>query len=359
MRYLARMPALLWDIYCRVIDNYGDVGVCWRLARGLAASGERVRLWIEDPAILAWMAPSGANGVRVGAIDEAGRERPGDAIVTGFGSQLPTAVMSRLQSPDAGDARVCWVNLEYLSAEAYAAKSHGLASPVTGAGANVRKWFFFPGFTPDTGGLLREADLDQRRRRFDRVQWLAAHGVGGHGETVVSLFCYEPRPLAALLARLASAPHVLLVTAGRAQAAMRAAIGHLPGDWNRASRVTILELPFLPQDTFDEMLWSSDLNLVRGEDSLVRALWAGAPFVWQAYPQDDAVHRAKLDAFLDWLQAPPSLRGWHEIWNGLTDADLPELRLAEWGACARQAEVRLLAQDDLVCRLLRFVRERR
>jgi hypothetical protein len=28
------MPAmqLHWDIFCRVIDNFGDIGVCWRLA---------------------------------------------------------------------------------------------------------------------------------------------------------------------------------------------------------------------------------------------------------------------------------------------------------------------------------------
>ncbi len=353
------MPHLNWDIYCRVIDNYGDVGVCWRLARELAARGERVRLWIEDAAMLGWMAPLGAPGVSVGAIDEAGRERPGDVIVTAFGSELPPAVQLRLQSSDAGEASVCWINLEYLSAEAYAAQSHGLPSPVPGAGAHVRKWFFFPGFTPNTGGLLREADLARRRARFDRAQWLSARGVRWNGETVVSLFCYEPRPLAALLVRLADAPHVLLVTAGRAQAAMRAATALFSAGRHRVSRLAIVELPFMPQDVFDEMLWSADLNLVRGEDSLVRALWAGAPFVWQAYPQADGAHRCKLDAFLDWFGASASLRRWHDVWNGLANGELPDPRLSEWGALVRRAQIRLLAQDDLVSRLLRFVAERR
>ena len=32
---------MLWDLFCRVIDNHGDLGVCWRLARDLAARGER------------------------------------------------------------------------------------------------------------------------------------------------------------------------------------------------------------------------------------------------------------------------------------------------------------------------------
>jgi uncharacterized repeat protein (TIGR03837 family) len=38
-----------WDIFCRVVDNYGDIGVCWRLARQLAAEHScQVRLWVDD-----------------------------------------------------------------------------------------------------------------------------------------------------------------------------------------------------------------------------------------------------------------------------------------------------------------------
>ena len=65
------------------------------------------------------------------------------------------------------------------------------------------------------------------------------------------------------------------------------------------------------------MLWACYLNFVRGEDSLVRALWAGQPFIWHIYPQDDNAHHAKLEAFLDWLQAPESLRKAHRVWNGM------------------------------------------
>ncbi|MEZ4128589.1 elongation factor P maturation arginine rhamnosyltransferase EarP, partial [Salmonella enterica] len=114
---------------------------------------------------------------------------------------------------------------------------------------------------------------------------------------------------------------------------------------------------------FDEMLLARDLNAVRGEDSLVRALWAGQPFVWHIYPQDDGAHHAKLDAFLDWLQAPASLRRFHHAWNGIdpTDAAVPPLHpstLADWRGCVQAARSRLLAQDDLVTQLLGFVREK-
>jgi len=110
------------------------------------------------------------------------------------------------------------------------------------------------------------------------------------------------------------------------------------------------------------MLWACDLNFVRGEDSLVRALWAGQPFVWQIYPQHDDAHHAKLHAFLDWLQAPPTLRRWHAQWNGLEPAAaLPPLdsgTLAEWRGCARAARHGLLAQPDLLTQLLGFVAEK-
>ena len=127
-----------------------------------------------------------------------------------------------------------------------------------------------------------------------------------------------------------------------------------PGLARRASRLSISYLPLLSQPDFDHLLWACDLNFVRGEDSLVRALWAGQPFVWQLYPQDDDAHHAKLAAFLDWLDAPASLRSFHHAWNGVAN-DTVRLDLPAWAACARTARERLLQQPDLVSQLLRFV----
>ena len=114
-------------------------------------------------------------------------------------------------------------------------------------------------------------------------------------------------------------------------------------------------LPYTNQDGFDDMLWACDLNFVRGEDSLVRALWAGQPFVWHIYPQDDNAHHDKLQAFLDWMQAPESLRQFHRVWNDISSAALPactpETR-QPWASCALLARDRLLAQQDLVTQLI-------
>ncbi len=355
------MGGLRWDIFCHVVDNFGDIGICWRLASQLAARQQSVRLWVDEPSALAWMAPAGCAGVQVLASSGADvAYEPGDVVIAAFGCQLPPKVLAAMVR--AGQQRrriVGWINLEYLSAEPYVAHSHGLASPVPGgAAAGVHKWFFFPGFTADTGGLLREPDLLQRRLRFDRAAWLASQGIAWAGEPVVSLFCYEPPVLGQWLDAMARSPRRLLVTDGRAGSALRGALAAMPASWNRDQALKISFLPPLSQVEFDHLLWAADANFVRGEDSLVRALWSGAALVWQAYAQSDAAHHAKLDAFLDWLQAPASLRRYHRIWNGIEIAPLPEIEMTQWRTVVEAARARLLAQEDLVSRLLRFVAEK-
>ncbi|KQP35742.1 elongation factor P maturation arginine rhamnosyltransferase EarP [Pseudorhodoferax sp. Leaf274] len=341
-----------WDILCRVIDNHGDLGVCWRLAADLAQRGEQVRLWCDDASALAWMAPQGQAGMQVHPWpDAAPRDGLGAVVVEAFGCEPPAAW---LEAFGQGDRPPVWVNLEYLSAEAYVARCHALPSPLmSGPAAGRTRWFYYPGFTPGTGGLLREADLLRRQADFDAQAWRRQQGVVDDG-LVVSLFCYEPAALPALLQRVAEAGGQLLVTPGRAAAAVRA----LP----LPAGLRTHWLPPRPQPAFDALLWGCDLNGVRGEDSLVRALWAGQPFVWQIYPQDDGAHHEKLQAFLDWLQAPPSLRAFHAAWNGLAAPDLPPLvpaLLDEWRACVQSARQSLLAQPDLVGQLIPFVTERR
>jgi len=212
---------------------------------------------------------------------------------------------------------------------------------------------------------LREPDLLARQAAFDRMTWLAQQGVDWRGERLISLFCYEPAGLPALLQQCASANTLtrLLVTAGRAQAAVQRWMvlqGRVQPQWNKDQPLRFSYLPPLTQTDFDFLLWACDLNIVRGEDSLVRALWAGKPLLWQIYPQEDDAHHAKLAAFLDWLQAPTSLRTAHACWNA-TDpgTDLPPLLdtdlLTSWQTCVAAARASVLAQDDLTSLLLRFV----
>ena len=341
-------PARQWDLFCRVIDNFGDVGVCWRLARDLASRGEQVRLVVDDASALAWMAPGGAPGVQV--LPWPGPAVPGDVVIEAFGCDPPPAFVEAMVRRNPAPV---WINLEYLSAEAYVDRSHGLPSPQRNG---LVKWFYFPGFTPRTGGLLREPGLMDARAAFDGPAWLAEHGIAAQpGERVVSLFCYDNPAVPALLAELACKPTLLLLTPGPAQRQVSTAP---PG-------VRLVRLPWLTQTDFDRLLWACELNFVRGEDSLVRAVWAGAPFVWQAYPQHDGAHAAKVQALLAAMTAAPDVAALWRAWNGIGDAagadrpgalpSLPALpALQPWRDAVGAWRQSLLGQADLGTTLLDF-----
>lgn len=350
----------MWDVFCRVIDNHGDLGVCVRLARQLADRGELVRLWVDEASALTWMAPDLAqcrlHGVQWHPWGQASEPgvlaglAPSEVWIEAFGCELPEAFVAHgvAQAQSLGRPQPAWINLEYLSAEAFVERAHGLPSPVqSGPARGWVKRFFYPGFTRQAGGLLREVDLQDQQRHFDRIAWRSNHAHPG-AQRLISLFCYEPPGLGDVWRQLGPNDH-LLVTPGRAWAALQALrqVGGAQPSWQ--------VLPATDQAGFDRMLWACDLNFVRGEDSLVRALWSGLPLVWHIYPQEDAAHHDKLEAFLAWLDAPSSLRRAHRVWNGIEAGPMPSLggpMLAEWAACIDAARRRLWAQDDLLTQLM-------
>jgi uncharacterized repeat protein (TIGR03837 family) len=334
-----------WDLFCRVIDNFGDIGVCWRLAADLGGRGEAVRLWVDDPSALDWMAPHGAPGVDVLPWTANPPDvEPADVVIEAFGCDPHPGFVARMVERTPPPV---WLNLEYLSAEDYVERSHGLPSPQRNG---LTKWFFYPGFGARTGGLLREPGLLEARAAFDRDAWLASHGIERRpGERLVSLFCYANRALPDLLESLASEPTLLLAAQGDAQRAVGADRGGL----------RVHGLPWLTQPDYDRLLWSCDLNFVRGEDSFVRAMWAGTPFVWQIYPQHDAAHAAKLDAFADRFTADPALRalllGWNELGPWPERWPQPDA----WRAACRRWRDGLGAQQDMTTQLRGFVGAKR
>jgi uncharacterized repeat protein (TIGR03837 family) len=353
-----------WDLYCRVVDNFGDIGVAWRMAADLAARGERVRLATDDARPLAWMAPEGAAGVTV--VDwRAGPSPAPDVVVELFGGgRSAGAWRASAKRPPV------LVNVEHLSAERFAERSHGLPSPTRREGEPASTtWFYFPGFSALSGGLLREPGLLERRRAFGNGSaWLAALGIAPRpGERRVSVFCYPNDAVGALVDALSARPTLLLATPGPAAEQIAAALGpSLARGALRAAR-----LPLLRQVDFDHLLWSCDLNLVRGEDSFVRAIWAGAPFLWQPYVQDDGAHRVKLAAFLDvyFANVPAVLadpvRSAFARWNGEPSASLEALLPADeavhgaWAAHALARRGAWAQEPDLVTRLLAFVEAKR
>ncbi len=349
-----------WDIFCNVIDNYGDIGVAWRLARGLARDGHgTVRLWVDDlasfrriwPAIDAHAAEQVCAGVTIRAwTPPFAATVPARTVIEAFGCALPEVYLHEMaaQSPVP-----VWINLEYLSAEPWVAAHHGLPSPHPRL--PLTKYFFFPGYTAETGGLLREADYAARQAAFDADAYWRGLGLAPRqpDEWRVSLFAYENPALPDLLDAWAGGdrPLCCLVPEGRALPQIATWLGQasLPvGARHARGALEVVVLPFTDQDAYDHLLWACDLNFVRGEDSCVRAQWAARPMVWQAYPQAGAAHWEKLEALLvPYLDGAPAaaaeaVAGLWRRWNGVPGAPDAAQAWAQWLA-AREAIVRQAA----------------
>jgi uncharacterized repeat protein (TIGR03837 family) len=372
---VTRAP-IRWDLFCRVVDNLGDAAVMWRLARQLSVEhGRRVRLHIDQLAVLQRLLPQASHatpvdGVQLLELLDDPPAAPGrmpaapdaldtDVIVSGFHAALPPAWRQRMKP-----GNPLWINLEYLSAEGWIERFHGLPSPHPDG---VVEHYFYPGFVAGSGGLLCERDLFARRDRFaaDRdaaARFLAELGVQRRpGETLASLLCYPEAPLPELAQQLAGSSatlHLLLpdgVAIGSGGAATDAAAALCAA---AAGRLRISRIPFLPQRDYDRLLWSCDCNFVRGEDSLVRGLWSGRPFVWQIYRQADDAHLPKLQAFLGRLPdgLPASATRWWNQVPGATADGLMELihHAPAGGAWLPQELLERLAMPDLASRLLAF-----
>ncbi len=305
-----------WDIFCRVLDNYGDIGVSWRLARQLAAEYRlHVRLWVDDLAAFRRICPEvnpaldgqSCRGVEVRRWHDAGFPEvvPADVAVEAFACELPE---SYVRAMAAREVEPRWINLEYLSAEEWVGECHGLSSPSPRFG--LTKHFFFPGFMENTGGVPMERELPGLRLAFQSdlsAQALFWQRLGlpepNESETRVSLFCYADSPVGDLFEcwREKETPVTCLVPEGIAAAAIAAYFGQAApeaGGMLCRGSLELRVLPFLEQDCYDRLLWACDCNFVRGEDSFLRAQWALRPLVWQPYVQSGGTHLLKLEAFL-------------------------------------------------------------
>jgi uncharacterized repeat protein (TIGR03837 family) len=354
------------DIFCAVIDNFGDIGVCWRLARQLAHEhGWQMRVFVDDLHAFQKLCPPLALDRARQTVDAIVVEHwhepshagdtveVADVVIEAFACEVPpiyvAAMAQRARAP-------VWLNLEYLSAEDWVADFHLRPSPHPRY--PLTKTFFFPGLGAGTGGVLKEGHLDARRAAFEasstaRDAWwrkTTGHPPPPAGATVISLFAYENLAVDSLLEQWRDGPDpvVLLVPEGRISGAVARFFG-LPsfaaGSHASVGKLRAHALAFTEQAGYDALLWACDLNFVRGEDSFVRAQWAVKPFVWHIYPQADDAHLPKLDAALAHYARPlpgdareALARFWH-AWNGAGRPDWAEfqrhypalkLRAAEW-----------------------------
>jgi uncharacterized repeat protein (TIGR03837 family) len=369
------------DVFCRVIDFFGDIGVCWRLVRQLHHEfGCKMRLVVDDlksfkrlvPGIHADAQQQEYDGVTIlcwnNTALHAHYHETADAIIEAFACSLPDAVIEKIRA-----SHPVWIDLEYLSAESWVEECHAIPSwhPTTG----VEKTLFFPGFTTATGGLTREQGLIARRDIFQndsaaQNKWREKHGLPPVQREVtdLSLFCYRQAPLRAFIEAIdqGTTPVRVFATGGVDEDALRSA--------GLDRHPSVHRIEFLSHDDYDHLLWTCSANFVRGEDSLVRAIWAGKPLFWHIYPQGQDTHLVKLEAFMRRYSAnlsaelAASLYKFAILWNvrGRSEEDRLLSQDPDWisllnqvSSGARAWSANLLLQKDLASQLIDFIRQQK
>lgn len=293
-----------WDMFCQVVDNFGDIGVSWRLACQLADEhGMTVTLWVDDLTVAEKIFRAGHPKVQVKhwhAQSEFSEVAP--VVIETFSCGLPERYQQAM-SP-----ATLWLNVDYLSAEDWVEGFHGRPSPQANG---LVRYFIYPGFSAQTGGLLREKFLPALKLQAEQSTQLAWQQLGLAASPNVinlSLFCYMHAPIKGLLDSLAASsyPSRLIVSESVAAAVSQALeLDVLDlGKSVQHGKCEIVVIPFLSQIDYDLLLALCDVNFVRGEDSWIRAIWAAKPILWLPYQQSENIHLQKLDAFLKHYLAP-------------------------------------------------------
>jgi uncharacterized repeat protein (TIGR03837 family) len=363
-------------LFCRVVDNFGDIGFCWRLARQLADEHAiAVTLWVDDLAsfkrICAAIDPGSDAQQALGVEVRRWRDElfeapePADVVIEAFACELPVPYVAAMA---ARERKPVWLNLEYLSAEAWVEDCHGM--PSRHPSLPLTKYFFFPGFSGKTGGLVAERDLAVRREAFQNdpaavAGFLARLGVQLPGPAhKVSLFCYPDAPVDDLFLAMQDDAQAVacLVPEGVAADAVGRFLLQPPKVGAHATRgaLTVHVVPFVDQPDYDRLLWACDLNFVRAQ-------WAARPFIWHIYPQEENTHWTKLEAFMARYHAGMEglvhdrLKTAWMAWNGVRAQALdwhsfkpvlPQLsqHASNWAA-------QLSRNGDLASNLVQYVRE--
>lgn len=311
------------DIFCQVIDNFGDVGVVYRLATQLK-NRYRVRIFIDslkELVLLNSYVDSQKKFQKVEGIEfvtydylEKNWETitPNEIIIEAFGCEIHGGYYGKAKNQSK-----LLINLEYLSSEEWTLGFHGMESFI--GAKTLRKFFYIPGLLPESGGVLFQRDkieeiknisYEEKQSRLDRYMENFPREFR-EGKKIGTIFSYEKNfeKLFETL-NIQNEETILLLLGEKTQKSVKEVLKKLKenreekkdieekGNTVRYKKIHMESYPFIPQQEYDELIMLTDFNFVRGEDSFVRAVLSGIPFLWHIYFQEEGVHMEKLKGFL-------------------------------------------------------------
>ncbi len=316
-------------ILCKVVDNYGDIGVCYRLTKAILdyiddfprLKDTRVLLVCNNLSsfskiypdinpekkysfvkyyktfftVFDWNIDQTTENWRIENFFE---NNPPHVILECFQCGRPDWLENLLFDKLAPQSQI--INLEYLTAEKYAEEFHCLQSLTRSS--NVKKVNFMPGFTDKTGGLI------QNRVFFQLLQKHKSQTLFPRNKTSFKIlfFTYDKNIRFEIQALNKFSEYLKNNNNNKFQNILVRDTSNIPSITKSRARFKknfSYEIAgFVPQEAFDLNLFSYDFLFIRGEDSLARACLIGIPFIWQAYPQSDNYQLVKVKALLEQMK---------------------------------------------------------
>jgi len=302
------------DIFCEIIDNYGDIGVVYRTAKELQKifPKSKIRAFLNrldefkkiNSQVLD-LPSQNIDGIEYITFDylrdNANELLTAQVIIEAFGCQIPEEYMEI-----AYDNSELLINLEYLSAEDWIEDFHLQSSPL-GRG-KLKKVFFMPGFTEKSGGVITDSNyLERIQRVLENKEFYEKKYLSDiedrENKIVGTLFSYEKNftPLLEDLKKLDK--DVVILAMGEKTHSLRKILKNFSiedfRNFLKYGKIEIRFLNFLNQEEYEELINIVDFNFVRGEDSFIRAVLTGKPYMWHIYCQEEYAHMDKIEGFLD------------------------------------------------------------
>ena len=282
-------------VLCKVVDNFGDIGVVWRLCKRFKEIDPSIKINLITDDLVSFKKIFNKLSVEVVfqsfmGIDiydwknyaycyEVFRKNDGEKlsiILENFQCGRPDW-MEKILFEEKLNRTVNIIMIDYLTAEKYAEDFHCLKSLTRSA--KVQKVNFMPGFTPKTGGLIIDSAWEKSFKRKRK------------GPALIFTYGRDWTPLAQALNKTS---YNSILAPGKGFDSFKKAYNEI-----EKKRFQLEELDFMNQEDWDLVMKKCSVLFIRGEESLSRACLSGIPFVWHAYPQSEEYQLVKVDALLD------------------------------------------------------------